>query len=131
MNEIKYIYERYGVLGIAVAFIAYLLWQKRDFFLSKSNDNKTNFENEAEFPCCKRRKDEMDKLDKKVENMEIKINDHLAEADKRVLDFAQFHAAQIEINKGSKETLDRLEKHDQKIFDLLSEVKNMMIESKK
>src|SRR3990167_3181699 len=124
MNELKYMYEHFGLIGLLVVFISYLLWQKRDFFLSKSEDKKNNIDIETDFSCCKRRKEEIEQLEKKVEIMDIKINGHISEADQRVLNFAQFHASQVEINKGTKETLDRLEKHDQKIFDLLSDVKN-------
>ena len=71
MNEFKYVYEHYGVLGVVVALIIFVLWQKRDFFLSKSDGNKVDFENESDFPCCKRRAVEeiLQKLEK-IKNAE-------------------------------------------------------------
>lgn len=127
MNELKQIYEHYGVLGLAVAFIAYLLWQKRDFFLSKNE--KKESDNEIDFPCCKRRKEEVEKLEKRIEFMDTKLSGHITEADGRVLNFAQFHSRQTEINENTKQFLAEQKEQTRDIFKLISEIKNMMIES--
>lgn len=59
--------------------------------------------------------------------LEKSLNVHVRESELRVFSFAQFQAAQLEINKNNKETNDDLKHNLQSVFNLVSEIKNMMI----
>ena len=123
--------KEYGVLGVVVFAIILVMWKNKELFLSKKVNVEEPKKETEESPCCKDIRKIVHSIEEKQKMQNSKLEEHLEISGQRVLDFAQFHAAQLEINKSVTRSIERSEQNEHKIFDLIGEIKNMLIENSK